>query len=209
MTNFWRTIRSPYGFEVLKRYLECTPYSEIEFQLARHVRKNNIIRAAHFFILSRQSLSARRESFAPIVKTRTRREMCDNVSAWLSAIDGLPAVHERIKRVAILCRPASKVINDFDSKDTFVLADPPWQHSTRSTTNEYGQYEMTDAEHESLLCQLGTCKSKVMLLGYHSPLYDNFLKKWICHEFPMANHSSKSKIKSRRVPCVWLNYSVS
>jgi DNA adenine methylase len=206
LITFWRVLRNPLTFEKLMRRLQTTPYSEIEFLEAKQPTDDAIERAARFFILSRQSLSARQESFAPITKTRLRRHMCDNVSAWLSAIDGLPEVQKRLESVIIFNRPAIEIISEHDEEGAFVLADPPWLHSSRTSTKEYGKHEMTDEQHTDLLIMLTAAKSKVMLLGYHSKLYDTMLANWTCHEFPMANHSGIGKKKQQRTPCVWLNY---
>ena len=35
--------------------------------------------------------------------------MNEQASAWITAADGLPAVHERLLRVVVLCRPAIEV----------------------------------------------------------------------------------------------------
>jgi hypothetical protein len=45
-------------------------------------------------------------SFTPVTRTRTRRQMNGNASEWLSAVEGLPAVHARLRRVVIEEMPA-------------------------------------------------------------------------------------------------------
>jgi len=207
LTHFWRILRDQHSFPKLQIRLEATPYSEIEFLEALNSPTSDPIeRAARFFILVRQSLSARRKSFAPIVQTRLRRHMCDNVSAWLSAIEGLPAVHERLRTVSILQMDALDVLERFNRSNAFVLADPPWLHSTRTSTREYGPYEMSVEAHVRLLDVLQNMDSKVMLLGYESDLYNITLKEWNKFTVEMANHSGIGKKKQKRYPTVWMNY---
>src|SRR5262249_51182569 len=75
-------------------------------------------RAAAFFIRVRQSLAGRLDRFAPLSRPRTPRGMNEQVSAWLSAMEGLPAVHHRVKRVAVLNSPAMGVISQQDGPRT-------------------------------------------------------------------------------------------
>jgi DNA adenine methylase len=74
--------------------------------LQDHPQADPVQRAVRFFVLCRQSLAGRMDTFAPLSKNRTRRRMNEQASAWLTAVEGLPAVHARLKRVAILNRPA-------------------------------------------------------------------------------------------------------
>ena len=48
------------------------------------------------------------------------------VSAWLNAIDGLPAVHARLSRVLILNGDALNVIRQQDGPRTLFYLDPPY-----------------------------------------------------------------------------------
>ena len=56
--------------------------------------------ALAFFVDCRQSRSGLMKGFTPVTRSRTRREMNGNVSEWLSAVDGLPDVHARLRRVS-------------------------------------------------------------------------------------------------------------
>ena len=48
--------------------------------------------------------------FTSVTRNRTRRQMNGNVSEWLSAVEGLPEVHHRLKRVLIENMPAIELI---------------------------------------------------------------------------------------------------
>ncbi len=89
-------------------------------------------RAVWFFITCRQSLAGRMEDFAPLSRTRTRRRMNEQCSAWLTAVEGLIEVHGRLKRVVILNRPALEVIRQEDGPQTLFYLDPPYLHQTRA-----------------------------------------------------------------------------
>ena len=106
LTNFWQVLRSPELFADLQRRLEATPFSEVEFEAAEANLDvgDPVARAAAFFVHCRQSLAGRMQDFAAISRSRTRRGMNEQCSAWLTAIEGLPAVHARLKRVLIFQR---------------------------------------------------------------------------------------------------------
>ena len=69
-------------------------------------------RAVNFFIRCRQSRAGCFKDFATLSRTRTRRGMNEQASAWLTVIDGLPEVHARLKRVVILNHDALDVIGN-------------------------------------------------------------------------------------------------
>jgi DNA adenine methylase len=112
---------------------------------------------------------------APPSKTgRLRRGMDERKSGYLTALDRLPAVHGRLKNVALSNRPAADVIREFDGPATVFYLDPPYLQSTRASPDVYC-HEMTEPQHRELLDTLLTVKGKVLLSGYASPLYDTAL----------------------------------
>ncbi len=48
--------------------------------------------------------------------------MNEQASAWLNSVEGLADVHERLKRVVVLCDDALKVIRQQDGERTLYLA---------------------------------------------------------------------------------------
>src|SRR5436309_5363896 len=91
--------------------------------------------------MSQQSLAGRMKGFASLSKTRTRRRMNEQASAWITAVDGLPDVHARLRRVVVLCRPAIDAIRTEDGQGTLFYLDPPYLKETRSVPDVYG-FEM-------------------------------------------------------------------
>lgn len=124
----------------------------------------------------------------------------------MTAVEGLPAVHARLRRVTILDRDALKVIRQFDAPHTLFYLDPPYLHVTRSTLSEYGQQEMSDQQHVELLQLLLGLKAKVMLSGYPSRLYDQTLAGWQTVDFDLPNNSSFGENKDRMTERLWCNF---
>ena len=131
--------------------------------------------------------------------------MNGNVSEWLSAVEGLPAVHERLRRVVVENMPALDLIRREDGPATLFYCDPPYLHSTRTAQKAYGAFEMTEEQHRELLDVLRQCKGKVMLSGYPSPLYDETLADWTRHTFDLPNQASGAKVKDRETEVLWCN----
>jgi DNA adenine methylase len=217
LTAFWETLQHDSAFEIFKRKISMIPLSETEFNragvcysetLGRGDGKRKIGQAIDFFVRNRQSRQGLEKDFATMTRNRTRRGMNEQVSSWLSAIDGLEWFHERLQRVVIFNRDALDVIKQQDGKRTLYYCDPPYVHKTRSSTGEYGEHEMSDDQHRELLKALAGIAGRFLLSGYHSELYDGFaaINGWRCHEKEIDNKASSAKEKKKQIECVWTNY---
>ena len=209
LTNFWRVLRDADDFEEFRRQIDATPFSELEFQAALNSEHdgNQVERAVKFFVSCRQSRQGLRKNFATLSKNRTRRGMNEQVSSWLTAVEGLPEIHARLKRIVIRNDDASTVIRREDSPNTFFYCDPPYLHETRVTTADY-QFEMTADDHEQLLTTLSEIEGKFILSGYRSTLYDAFSDRygWRRVDRKIDCKASAAKAKPTRVESLWMNY---
>ncbi len=209
LVNFYRVLADSTWFAEFARIVEATPFSEYAYQsAARHDAASctsAVTNAYAFFVRCRMSLAGRMKSFTGVTKTRLRRGMNNEVSAWLSAVEGLPAVHERLRRVLILNRDACDVIRDYDRDDTVIYCDPPYLKATRAAPDVYA-HEMSDEQHRTLLETLKASKAKVLLSGYRCPLYDEMLPDWRREDFDLANNSAGGETKRRMTECLWLNF---
>jgi DNA adenine methylase len=133
LTNFWRVLQGDATFARFHRILQAVPFSEVEWQDAVAFKGDDPVeQAVRFFIHCRQSLAGRMDGFAPLSRTRTRRGMNEQASAWMNAVDGLPLVHGRLRRVSILNRDALEVIRGQDGPETLFYLDPPYVGETRT-----------------------------------------------------------------------------
>lgn len=212
LTNFWRVLACPEMFQEFRRTVEATPFSKPEWERSDRAVTNWEIwtqaqAAAYFFILCRQSRQGLMKDFATLSKTRTRRGMNEQASAWLTAVEGLPEIHARLKRVVVYNEDANVVIRREDGPTTFFYCDPPYRHETRETTGDY-EHEMTDAHHEELLATLGAADGRFMLCGYPSAMYTGYAQArgWHCRTRAIDNKASSAKVKSVKTECVWMNY---
>lgn len=217
LTNFWACLQHAALFAEMHRRLLCTPLSRWEWEDARAFldahpiagdTRASLDHACAFFVLCRQSLAGRCAGFSPLTRSRTRRGINGNASEWLGAVDGLPAVHERLRPVVVECIDALSLIRREDGPGTLFYCDPPYLHETRSTTTEYGPHEMGEADHRELLDALRAAEGKVMLSGYRSEMYDRGLAGWRRHDFEIPNHAAGGAAKRRMVECLWCNWAV-
>jgi DNA adenine methylase len=134
--------------------------------------------------------------------------MNEQTSAWMGAVDGLNLVHSRLRRVAILNRPAVEVITSQDSENTLFYLDPPYVHDTRTTTKEYGEYEMSRNQHEELIDTVLSAKGRFIISMYHHPIYDALVddRKWRLAEFDLPNNSAAGASKRRMVECIYISF---
>jgi DNA adenine methylase len=207
LINFWRVLQDPEKFALFHRRLEATPMARQEWEDAhRHeYGHDNIADAVAFFIDCRQSRSGMMNSFTSVTRNRLRRRMNGNTSEWLSAVEGLPSIHQRLSRVLIENMSAIALIAREDMPTTLFYCDPPYLHETRTAPNAYA-HEMTEAQHRELLATLVACKGKVMLSGYPSSLYDTTLKSWTRHTFELPNNAAGGETKRRMTEVLWCNF---
>jgi DNA adenine methylase len=219
LTNFWRVLQDSEQFGVFQRIVQGTPFSESVYLDAQAAADSpapasvlaggsEVQWAVSFFIAARQSLSGRQTGFTGITKQRTRGAKNAEAAAWLSAVDRLPLVHSRMQRVLILNRPAVSVIRQQDTKKTLFYVDAPYIHTTRTSTKDYKQFEMTDNDHEQLVSALVNIEGRAVVSMYRHPIYDALHEEhgWRRVEFNVPNSSAMGASKERRVECVWLNY---
>lgn len=185
------------------------PFSQIEWEdanIQQHpVKDLDVDAAVAFFVRCRQSRAGGFTEFATLSRNRTRRQMNEQVSAWLNCVEWLPAVSARLRHVVILNKPALEVIQQQDGAATLFYLDPPYLHDTRTTTDSY-QHEMTEQNHRELLGVIKQCRGKVMLSGYPNALYDTELVGWRREDVHIDNKASGGKVKRQMTECLWMNF---
>lgn len=220
LINFWRVLQDPNHLENLKRDLEATPFSEDTFANAfqyvyeypQHngglIAQPDRTLAWAFFVVARQSRQGLMKDFATLSRNRTRRGMNEQASSWLTAIEGLADVHERLKGVVILNRPALEVIEQQDGPNTWFYLDPPYPHVTRTAPHAYGNYEMTEADHIALMHALSRVKGKFTLSSYPNPIYGEAAHRydWRCILKEVPNHAASGEEKRIMTEALYVNY---
>jgi DNA adenine methylase len=189
--------------------LKRTKYTESTFKY--HLKrsegdiKDYIEKAANEYILRRMSRGGLKKAFA--WSERLRGGVPGDLNAWNTMLEMLPFIAERIQGVNIVCASFADVVKNWDEENVLTYLDPPYLHSTReeSSTDAY-EHELTVENHIELLKVIKNARGKIVISGYSSPLYKKTLEGWKMRKKDVANHSSQSKSKQRRVECLWMNY---
>ena len=212
LINFWRVLQDEEAFAKFKRRIEATPFCKQMWQEAealmmpdesRIVDGCDVIAAAAFFVRCRQARAGSMATFTPMRKNATSVHMNGDVGTWLNAIDSLPEVHNRLRRVVIFNEDAVKVIEREDDWKTLFYLDPPYMHDTRVELNGY-KHEMSIDDHKRLLKTIKGCVGMVMISGYRNEIYDSALVGW--HRYDKETTSGSSGLAAKRVESVWLNW---
>ncbi|NPV13071.1 MAG: DNA adenine methylase [Ignavibacteria bacterium] len=193
-------------FLEFKELCDLTPYSEeLLKEYTNDLKKDdlNILeRAYKFFYCNRTSYNGVGGFSSSGV---IRRKMSKPVSDYLSAIDGLYEIHNRLSSVIIHNTNALNLIKKWDKQNTFMYCDSPYANETRSS-GKY-KHDMTDKQQDEYLKILLSIKNaKILVSGYNCERYSILEKNgWnrIDMEIKTQNNNriSKSKIES-----LWYNY---
>ncbi|GAB5405479.1 MAG: DNA adenine methylase [Aureliella sp.] len=208
LVNFWRVLQTAEHFEAFQREVFATPFAKPVWEASLSGKHQDPVRqAVAFFVRYRQSRQGIGRDFATMSRNRTRRGMNEQVASWLSAIEGLPAAHERLSRVAIFCDDACQLIRREDGSNTFHYCDPPYLPQTRVTNDTYA-FEMGTEQHEELLETLGSIEGTMLLSGYRNELYDAAAKRygWKRRDIKIDNKASSQKTKPIKVESIWSNF---
>jgi DNA adenine methylase len=206
ITRMFRVLRDQ-GDRFLER-VRFIPYSQIEFETAKSYPPgaSDLDMAISDFVRWRQSFGGKGQSWS-YTTGRARGGMAGDVNAWWTAIDGLPAVIDRIRRVQILHQSAFDAIPRFDHPEGLIYCDPPYVHSTRELNSRQVYHaEMSDEEHSKLAALLHGSRAKVVISGYPSPLYSDLYSDWRLVTFEIANHAAGGKTKARETECLWMSF---
>lgn len=86
--------------------------------------------------------------------------------------------------------------------DEIIYADPPYLLAARlDRGREYYAHELPDAEHRRFLRVMLGVNCRVMVSGYHSPMYDDALADWRRIEFTVGTRGGGTALE-----VLWMNY---
>lgn len=201
--SLFKVISDKDKMEELRRRLSLTYYSaELRREYKEKLKESNLSildRAYYFIYVNRTSFNGVGGfSFNPLI----RRTMSKSISGYLSCIDSLPEIHERIFNAVIENRDIFDLLDKYDSEDTFFYLDPPYVQSTRSSSQKY-ECDMNEEDHIKFVEKLKTLKGKALVSGYDHPIYDELVKSgWNKYQFDSPNGASNA------VETLWYNYSI-
>lgn len=207
VVNFFSVLRDP---ELRTRLIDScvlTPYSRTEFKQAWEHSDDAIDRARRLAIRAQMGFgSAGATKGTTGFRIDTRREYGTAQHHWALYPDAISKAGHRLAGVLIENKAAIDVMREHDSPTTLHYVDPPYMHSTRVIGRgkaRYYKHEMSDEQHTELLSFIQTLAGMVIISGYRSDLYEQYLSGW-------QKRSTKSRINAGRggavrIECVWIN----
>lgn len=203
VVNLFRCIQK--DSERLARLVMTTPFSREEYErqfegCTSTLYASNFQRAAGFLIKCWQGHGFRTNGYKVGWKNDVvGREKAYALWNWYRLPDWIIDITERLRKVQIENRPALEVIERFNYSQVFMYLDPPYMLGTRS--GKQYMHEMTDAEHEELLQMILQSRAKIMISGYETDMYNDYLSGWEKRQFSSCAEHGKPRIET-----VWMNY---
>ena len=204
--SLYKVLSDKEMFNQFKEKCDLVFYSEDIRKECKENLKNDelslVDRAFNFFYANRTSHNGI-GGFS--MNSSIRRKMSKAVSDYLSCVDRLPELHQRLSKVMITNMDGVKLIEKYKNEPScLIYADPPYEQSTR--TNARYKEDMDRDGHIKFLDSVIDSKAKILISGYDCELYnrltDNgFIKVHFDVKTVDGNHKPKTKTET-----LWKNY---
>ncbi|MBA4686331.1 MAG: DNA adenine methylase [Candidatus Galacturonibacter soehngenii] len=199
--NLFKCIRD-YPKE-LAALIELTPYAREEFKKSYNREGVSKLERARLFIVrcnmaraGMQYYSSSWRHSGPVLGATCNQRV---TGAWNKLPEYIFEAAKRLKEAEIENTNAIELIEKYNRSDCLIYADPPYLLSTRR--QRYYNVEMEkDEQHEELIKILLKHSGPVMLSGYDSDLYNDYLSRWTRYEFTAQAEQGKTR---REV--IWVN----
>ena len=195
VVNFYNVLKTNY--EELKNKIELTVHSRQTFDDSKVIYSNphlfnELERAYAFWVqvsFAYGSSPGTTMSFSKTQKNATAIRLVNKKNAFL------PSMQKRLENCTIENQDALRIIERYDTEDSFFYIDPPYFNA------DMGHYRgYTESNFRDLLECISTIKGKFMLSSYESPLLTSFVEKhgWHqkLHDKPLSMSKGKRKIES-------------
>lgn len=177
IVNLFRVCRETPA-ELIRR-LELTPFSREEYISCREATEDRIEQARRTLVRYWQSFGTSNSSLYSWKNSQTGNSP-DNAYQWNQLPEIIQRVCGRLKEAQIENYDALELIKRYNSPDTLIYCDPPYNQEIRKK-NLY-RFEMNDADQRQLLEILKVSKAKVILSAYDNELYNTELRGWYTDE---------------------------
>lgn len=193
-------------FEAFRMKCELTYYSEeLREEYLEKLKSNDldiIDRAFMYFYVNRTS---RNGHGGLSVNRLVRRGMSKSTSDFLSAVERLPELHDRLSRVIVLNKDAIKLIKKYDDERTFFYCDPPYDWSTRSATRY--DVDMNGEQHDEFLKAAIDSNAKMLISGYDCERYRILEKNGFNRvDFSVKVMGGNGNTVKEKKETLWANY---
>jgi DNA adenine methylase len=218
LVNFYRVLRDPGQFAAFQRMAELTPYAREEYMACRRewrTETDPVKRAWMWWVLARMAYGGGgregstgfRASTAFSWGYRLRDRDGSAGRRFISSVDLLPEIHERLRGVQIENRDWRHVFEAYGPPGCCVYLDPPYVLETRTGGRRYS-YEMDLQDHVELTDALLASPAMCVLSGYRHEAVHARLEAagWERTDFDVKlNVAKRSRVAQRRIESIWRN----
>jgi len=203
--SLYKVLSDPELFKQFKEKCDLALYIEDlrkEFKdLLKTDNLSMVDRSFYFFYVNRTSHNGV-GGFSK--NTYIRRNLSKSISDFLSSIDRLPDIHNRLSKVIVTNTDGIELIKKYNDPRVLIYNDVPYEQSTR-TSARYN-VDMDRQGHIDFLDAVIESKSKILISGYDCELYNKltengFEKIQFEVKTISGNFEKKTKIES-----LWRNY---
>lgn len=199
--SFFKVLSDKKLFEEMKYLLDLSYYDEdLRREYIQDLRERNLSlveRAYMFFYVNKTSFNG--FGGFSVTVNYIRKGMCRSINDFLSSIERLPEVHQRLSKVVVMNEDAFTVMEKFDSPKTFFYLDPPYVLDQRGDTRY--MIDMEEEGHKKLIEFCSKAKAKIMISGYDTPIYDELLSHGFIKKSFEAYCTHQMKTET-----LWMNY---
>ena len=203
--SLYKVLSDYESFQRFKDRCDIALYNDtIRREYIQELKKDDLSiedRAFYFFYVNRTSHNGH-GGFS--INTSIRRNMSKSVSDYLSCIDRLPELHDRLSRVIVSNMDGVKLIEKFkDRSDALIYCDPPYEQSTRSDARY--KTDMDVDHHNRFLDAVIESKSMIIISGYECELYNRLTDNGFeMIQFQVNTIDTKFKPKTK-TEILWTN----
>lgn len=211
LVGLFRVLQSEEKFDRFHRRVSAIPFSReifVEYKQTWHEQEDEIERALQWFVVARQCFaSVFKGGWGPSVKR-------DQATSWMNVVEGLPNIHHRLMHVTVEHNDWRKILEYYDSQQTFFYLDPPYVHSSERGEMRY-EHELSNDDHRDLVKVIQDLKGSVMLSGYRNEIYDALpwdredFETYLWSASPTKAHGLQGEggySDKKRTECLWRNY---
>lgn len=172
LVSFFRVVADPARFALFLTRVQGMPVSrEIYEECVRSwsAIHDPVEQAVRWYYVARLSFGGQHGNAFGSTVNSSSRGMAASAGRWLSAIDKLPAIHDRMQRVQIECCDWRVVLERYSGSGWLAYCDPPYVTGARRAGGY--EHELADRDHREMVDRLLAYDGAVVLSGYHTPIY--------------------------------------
>lgn len=190
--------------EALKRALLLTPYSREEYDRSFDPCEDPVEKARRYMVKTTQAIGAKLNGKCGW-RNHKQAKVGGTACKWAGITETIDEATDRLRGdtthlVQIENMDALRLIERYNNRDVLMYLDPPYLRSTRRSGALY-RHEMSDKVQREMLEAIANSTAKIVLSGYQSELYDEYLVGW--HKDSVMSQTTSTEMA---LEVIWMNY---